>query len=797
MSHVLTLRGCTPEPLGNYLKALGVFRLLAEQADPDVHAWWEDRVFRIASKWSDQDVIQFFLTGVGQAKLPAYSPTPIFAPWGGRPGFYKDGNREAKSRLTRILIGARRDARLRAAATTIQTIRRELRKRGWLKTKPKKDKLAVMTASRNFWPAPAVDWFDACLAIEEEPRFGFLYGTGGNEGSADITNNFWELVEEVIGLPTPQGHAEETLMSALFDTARASGTSRTAGQHFPSASESPNIGQEFVGATSANPWDVILMMEGCVLFSGATTKRLSQYGKRKAAFPFMVDHVATGEPQVSLKDEPKQDAKTIRCRAEFWLPLWRQPTTLAEIAALLTEGRLQRTGGDPAGHSIDAMEAIASLGISKGIEAFHRVGLFERRGKGYYVAAALGDFPTPRQVHPMSELLGELSSVRDQAYRNLREGPGVPDRVLVSRRRMSLAFAAVLGRHSEHELDPEDAVRVLCSISQLEREVSSLKDHARRLAPCPPLSPKWLELAPNASEYRLARAISAIVPWGERERQGRTTLAIEALRANLSPVARRGNSWQWDETSRSAVWARGADLFDNLASVLRRRLIDATKGTGDGLPLWSGHSAAFSDLLALWNDGVDQERVADLIHALALVDTETWKAESIASQQQARDPTPDLYSGAVWFDPDDEPHVRPEPVTWRDRLLMISQDLRDAFALPRVYSLLKLCFVGGALPARPIEGRPAGRSGEEPFPPAAPEILNLLQAGRLADAVEVAARRLGAKGYPTIIETRGRGAAELDMAPEDCRRLAGMLLIPVRHAGVLAALAIKPRSAGR
>ena len=30
---ILTLHGCSPEPLGNYLKALGIFRLVAEQAD--------------------------------------------------------------------------------------------------------------------------------------------------------------------------------------------------------------------------------------------------------------------------------------------------------------------------------------------------------------------------------------------------------------------------------------------------------------------------------------------------------------------------------------------------------------------------------------------------------------------------------------------------------------------------------------------------------------------------------------------------------------------------------------------
>lgn len=74
---------------------------------------------------------------------------------------------------------------------------------------------------------------------------------------------------------------------------------------------------------STNPWDVILVMEGCVLFAGTVTKRLPQQGKGKAVFPFTVDHLATGEPQTSLKDEGKQHIQATKCRAEFWMPLWK------------------------------------------------------------------------------------------------------------------------------------------------------------------------------------------------------------------------------------------------------------------------------------------------------------------------------------------------------------------------------------------------------------------------------------------------------------------------------------------
>ena len=53
--------------------------------------------------------------------------------------------------------------------------------------------------------------------------------------------------------------------------------------------------------------------------------------------------------------------------------------------------------------------------------------------------------------------------------------------------------------------------------------------------------------------------------------------------------------------------------------------------------------------------------------------------------------------------------------------------------------------------------------------------------------------RLRAKGYPAVLREADTEVLDLDLS--QCRRLAGMLLIPVRQPGVLAALAIKPESA--
>ena len=62
-----------------------------------------------------------------------------------------------------------------------------------------------------------------------------------------------------------------------------------------------------------------------------------------------------------------------------------------------------------------------------------------------------------------------------------------------------------------------------------------------------------------------------------------------------------------------------------------------------------------------------------------------------------------------------------------------------------------------------------------------------------AEAVGLAMRKLRAKAYPAIFDPRPSDAPEMKMSTADCRRLAGLLLIPVRHPGVLAALAIKPQ----
>jgi len=789
--HLLKLHGCTPEPLGNYLKGLGVFRLIAEQADPQARAWWKDGVLNLLTTLSKEKVADFFLNGIGENKTPIYCPTPIFAPWGGRPGFYKDGNEKAKSRL-KVIRELNPPGRFSASQESIKQIEAILKQRGWTdvpKKKREKIKTDIIASMRNQWNDSAVNWFDASISLEEDACFGFLYGTGGNEGSADITNNFWELIEETLGLPTPRPDSDELLVASIFGAPRASSTSRTAGQHFPLAAGSSNCGQDFEGSASTNPWDFILMMEGAVLFAGATTKRLSQYGKGKSAFPFMINHLATEGQASSIKDEAKQDAKVIRCRAEFWMPLCSEPTSLTEIASMLTEGRLQRRSGEQTEHTLHAMEAIRTLGTARGIDTFHRVGLFERRGKGYYLASSLGYHSTSGSSDIFASQLAEIERFRQQVYRKLREGPGMPERILNARKHFHHAIALLLESDAIVAYTTDPLLETLVGIAGIEFELSLHKDRTKLLSPCPALSSKWLPKN-NNSECRLARAIAGISHWGETSDSGRTVPVVQSLRSNLLPLAQRGKAWVWDDTTRSNVWSRAAPLETNLAAVLRRRMIDSRRGKGEGLPLWSSFSARFSDILALLQGAIDETRLTDLIFGFSLIDSGYWASTTIQNRQQRDEPTPNLQTTAVWFDADDQARTRLPSIQWKERPLLSKEDLQAAFELPRVYHLLKLCFVGGQLPRRPLEGHTVQRTGDEPYPPWCLDVLTLLQGGSLAQAVSLAARRLRAKGYPPIL--REDDIQSLDMDLDQCRRLAGILIIPVQQPSVCAALTIKP-----
>ena len=92
--HEHRLLGCRPEPLASYLKALGVLRLVAEQADAGATGHWAPDGFVLSTTLDDAALLHFFLDD--------YQPSPIVSPWNNSSGFESGVSPAATKRMFRM-----------------------------------------------------------------------------------------------------------------------------------------------------------------------------------------------------------------------------------------------------------------------------------------------------------------------------------------------------------------------------------------------------------------------------------------------------------------------------------------------------------------------------------------------------------------------------------------------------------------------------------------------------------------------------------------------------------------------
>ncbi len=144
------LKGCSPAPLGNYLKALGVLRLIAEQADSAVRGWWQDEHFCLLSTLSEDEILSFFLN--------AYAPTPFLSPWNKGCGFFKPDDpgmspieKSTAPRFTKFRDGIRAARQLIDEQTNADAVIRAIKARTKTnKTFQTPEEREVLASSRTF-----------------------------------------------------------------------------------------------------------------------------------------------------------------------------------------------------------------------------------------------------------------------------------------------------------------------------------------------------------------------------------------------------------------------------------------------------------------------------------------------------------------------------------------------------------------------------------------------------------------------------------------------------------------------
>ena len=664
MPERLTLKGCSPTPLASYLKALGVLRILSsetnsvagEPADSNVRGWWEGEQFHLRTALARNDVVRFFLRD--------YTPSPVIAPWNGRAGFLEGDAGTASTRegavLMRQIEGSKcirlrhmRSAirllrsnlhlveldRLRAESKELRRKARELKgekkrkcleRRKLVEARAKAVKGIVLPSLRSTIGDVHVSYMDSCFAIapdQQEARAAPLLGAGGVDGSRDFGVRFAAALKQAFAFDTgaPLPDAEGNLRAALFNTGIRLDDLGSIGMFDPGGA-GPNASVGYAGKNARNFWDVMLVMEGSIVFAGALTRRWGTRAPSGASFPFTFEATQAGSGGFSVEDPTHP-------RGEIWTPLWAKPVRYPEIHAVFAEGRLT-IGGGTARDGLDAARSVAQIGNSRGLSGFERYSLTQSDRKLPYQATPLGRLRTPPVARP--DLIADLEVGRWlQSVRDAAKKKSAPMRAKAAVHELDNFLFAT----TDETLTAEGALHSLIALGKLVGWLST-SPKARKIVTAPPplLSRSWIHRADDgSSEFRIASALAGLGIDSPPQDGRSDSVEFQSrgfrpapMAAHFAPLTngpgegferatffrdrwlRKRRNWASDNNPPTVVWGHGG-LVANMIAVLGRRLVEESiRGLLDK-PFGTATFVQLSDVATFLSGDFDDEICSDLL----------------------------------------------------------------------------------------------------------------------------------------------------------------------------------------
>lgn len=579
----IILAGCTPTPLANYLKALGIFRLVAEQKDPGVKACWRGERFALITRLSPEELMRFF--------LEEYRPTPILAPWNGGSGFFPNDNKDGFGPLS-----TSQAARFLLMSEGIATASQVLLNLN-LTEKPNPDsKPQLLMALRGQASDALLAWLDAAVVLSAgEPAYPPLLGTGGNDGRLDFTNNFLQRLVELFDPSTgePIGLAPAWLDHAINGTPTPKLTQKAIGQFAPGQIGGANATSGFSTDSHMNPWDFVLMLEGALLFVTATSRRLESNQQAKLSYPFTVYPNSGGSGGMAQADAGSS-------RGEIWMPLWAKPAHLEEIRVFLGEGRAT-LGRRAARDGLDFARAVSRLGTDRGIDAFQRYGFMVRNGLAY-LATPIARVESKRA--PAADLINDLE--RGHFLDLLRRQARGKEAPASLKRAVSQLENALFALTKPGSGGPA-IQRTLILLGEVMQTLAVSRKGQEAVTVLPSLSADWmLQANDNSAEFRLALSLAS----------------LPRMAAHLAPLEwnKVNRRWQWQPESGTHVWGKG-DLIRNLVRIAGRRLIEA-KREDDATEPFASHTALAArqtDIHGFLCEQTDDAKTAALLQGLVWV----------------------------------------------------------------------------------------------------------------------------------------------------------------------------------
>ncbi len=611
--NVHNLDGCAPVPLAHYLKALGILRLVSEQADAQARGWWEGERFRLMTKLTGSELETFF--------VKHYKPTPIFNPWGGRSGYF-DGSSEKSARSVLEKIEQSDDPRFQLFRESIRVVRETLSETtGENKPETKEGAERLILALRNRIRGKSELWMASVSAVVgsgsgNDIIFPALFGTGGNEGSGSYTFAYMSAIDQCL----IQRKWDHTISVVLFHSGAVA-----------NSQWEQSMGQ-FMPAGAATPWDLLFAFEGACLLHSAVSSRTNSTSSRWVSSPFFVAPASYGYSSGAELDEyALKNGKRMAGRGEQWFPLWNYPMLSGEMARMLIEGRAT-TNRERATDGWSMIRAISSMGVQRGIREFVRFGYQQRNNLATHFAVPLGRFRVPDHVHSnlacLDDLDAWLSRLRQQA-----RSKEAPTRLKLVERRLADALFAV----TQHPTEPGRWQTVLMCMGDVEAVLRT--GSGFKAQPVPPLRPEWAAAANDgAPEFRLAVACALQSPDDPVRRHW---LALAGERFAVS-----GTGGQARIQTGPEVVLHGRNGVDDAVALIERRLIEAGQRGERRLPLIAvrGASAHSSDLTRFIAGGVDVDRTMRLARALMAMG-KRWRSDA----HRLTVPDDDAYPDDAWL----------------------------------------------------------------------------------------------------------------------------------------------------
>jgi CRISPR-associated protein Csx17 len=590
------LAGCTSRPLVNYLKALGLLRIVSSQADADARGRWQNGVFELASTF-DRDELAPFL-------LDTYAPAPLVSPWNGGSGFYPKDRQEP----IRAIEGST-DHRLTRYRAAIASARDAVEQEG-LVDKPSQDaKLALVRRLRRTAPDEALAWVDAAIVARGDGlAYPPLLGSGGNDGRFDFSNNYARCIVECL-LETGTDQARTRLSAALWGDAAE--LDRKLSLAHLSRDSSPNNSPYGEADSLGNPWDLILAVEGTLVLASGTARRLGSGLSASLSAPFTVRRTSAGFGS-AVEGESG--------RAELWLPLWGGWAALAELTALAREARAQvgRSNRRQAATGLDFARAAGEFGVARGIDAFERYAILERAGQSN-LAVSVGRVAVQQRSSAQALRGVDAWMTSVLRFEALDECPQAPRIAIRKLKKAAFEFAT--------KGDQASGCATLEAIGAVEAALSCSSASAKSMRPLMggPAWP-WVDAANDGSpEFALAVAIASLRD--RRRRRGLGSDAREALPTMRDyihgTITDPKGQVAFDPARSRAISAQSP--YALLAALHARRHLDAARTAGEegffSFPLAAPAPLEAARLLAAGELGERQlRRIVALLRGLVLFD---------------------------------------------------------------------------------------------------------------------------------------------------------------------------------